>query len=389
MYPNNPSQKMSERWPWLRAQFPATAYFTYLNAAATCPIPKSVAGALAAYAHELSWQGEAAWSGWLLRVEEVRQKVARFINAQPEEIAFTQNTSTGINLLAELLGRDGAVLSNTLEFPAGTLPWLYRGVPMQFVKDKIGVLDPEDFATHEALQTQTIVLSQVQFSNGCRQNLSHFAAIKQHRNLIVCGSQSVGAFGIDVQRDGVDALVTSGHKWLCAGFGAGFVYIKKSILQQKLPQSIGWLSVENPFLFENRWVPRLLDSNKRSELGCPSFAPIFALGAAIDLISSIGISAIEERVLALNTYLTDCLQREGFTVLSPLGEHRSGETLCIIYEPTKAAAFLREQRILVTEKPQGIRISTHFFNNEEDIHKLIAALKQYQSDARQNYVEVF
>jgi cysteine desulfurase / selenocysteine lyase len=369
---------MTEKWSWARSQFPAAEQVTYLNAAATCPLSRHVVETISGYAQELSFRGEGVWEGWLSRVEEVRQKVARFINAHPDEIAFTQNTSTGINLLADLLGSDGAVLSNVLEFPAGTLPWLHRGVSMQFIKDREGVLYPEDFATPEALQTKTIVLSQVQFSNGCRQNLSQFAAVKQHRNLIVCGSQSLGAFAVDVQRDGVDALVTSGHKWLCAGFGAGFVYVNRRLIEEKTPQAIGWLSVKEPFLFENQRVNALLGSNRRSELGCQNFAPIFALGAALDFLSSLRLAEIEERVLALNQYLTDCLQREGFIVLSPLGAHRSGEVLCSLPAPARAVAFLREHKVSVTEKPQGIRISTHFFNNEEDVHRLLEVLRRYR-----------
>ena len=89
---------------------------------------------------------------------------------------------------------------------------------------------------------------------------------------------------------------------------------------------MGWLSGENPYAFDNRQM-RILASNARSELGCPAFGPIFALGAAVEYLDGIGKDAIAERVLSLNSYLTTRLSDASFEVLSPGGEHRSGQTL--------------------------------------------------------------
>ncbi|MEE8218518.1 MAG: aminotransferase class V-fold PLP-dependent enzyme, partial [Vicinamibacteria bacterium] len=193
------------------------------------------------------------------------------------------------------------------------------------------------------------------------------------RHLVVCASQSLGAFPVDVRRSRIDALATAGHKWLGAGFGAGFCFIRKELLERRPPRAIGWLSGEDPFGFDNRQI-RILHSNARSEMGCPSFGPIDALGAAVDYLSGIGQDAIAERVLALNMYLTLRLDRAGFEILSPGGNHRSGETLVRLQEPPRACAFLLERAIYVTEKPEGVRISTHFYNDEADVDACVDAL---------------
>jgi selenocysteine lyase/cysteine desulfurase len=220
----------------------------------------------------------------------------------------------------------------------------------------------------------------VQFSNGCRQDLNAFGAIKGPRQLVVCGSQAVGAFGVDVKASGIDALASSGHKWLCAGYGAGFLYVSRALLDGHPPRSIGWLSVRDPFRFDNARYELLPDA-LRYELGCPSFAGIFALGAAVDYLSGLGIPAITARVLALNTMLTDGLAREGFSVLSPGGEHRSGQTLVEVEDPPQAAAYLKDRGILVTEKAQGLRISTHFYNSEADVEVCVRSLVEYRKGA--------
>jgi selenocysteine lyase/cysteine desulfurase len=133
------------------------------------------------------------------------------------------------------------------------------------------------------------------------------------------------------------------------------------------------MSGEDPFAFDLQHC-KVLASNRRTELGCPPFAQIFALGAAVEFLAGIGAAAIAERVLGLNMYLTARLGRAGFEVLSPGGEHRSGETLCVVPEPARAYAFLKEKGVAVTPKPEGLRIATHFFNDERDVDLCVEAL---------------
>jgi selenocysteine lyase/cysteine desulfurase len=345
----------------------------YLNAAATSPTPRPVREAAERFYRELEEEGDRAWDSWLERREEVRGKVARFVGAEADEIAFVPNASTGMNLIVDLLEGDGAVLSDELEFPAVTLPWIHRGVHVHFMPAVEGILRLESFARAQAPRAATIAISHVQFSNGCRQDLDAFGALKEGRHLVVAGSQSVGAFPVDVRRSGIDALVTGGHKWLCAGYGGGFLYIRRELLEMRPPRAIGWMSVEDPFAFDNR-RPRVVVSNRRSEMGCPPFPSIFALGAAIDYLNGLGADAIAERVLALNMYLTFQLGREGFEVLSPGGEHRSGETLVGVDAPARFRRFLQSRGVYVTEKPEGLRIATHFYNNEHDVDVCVKAL---------------
>jgi selenocysteine lyase/cysteine desulfurase len=363
---------MSSAWMEARAEFPALARHVYLNAAAASPIPRPVRAAVERFTRELEQDGDLHWDAWLERLERARGAVARLLGADPDEIAFVPNTSTGINAIADLLERDGPVLSDTLEFPTVTLPWVHRGVPVHLVEPRCGVLHPADFVEGVAPEAATVLVSHVQFSNGCRQDLRTFGALKGSRHLVVCASQSAGAFPIDVRAHGIDALATAGHKWLCAGYGAGALFVSRSLLARP-PRTIGWMSVERPFAFDNRRYD-LLRSARRYELGCPAFGPILALGAAAEFLLGLGIEAIAERVLALNTYLTDQLAASGIAVLSPGGPSRSGETLCAVANPSSAVARLRERGVHVTEKPEGLRIATHFYNTEEDIDRAIAAL---------------
>ncbi|MCM2256331.1 MAG: aminotransferase class V-fold PLP-dependent enzyme [Vicinamibacteria bacterium] len=365
-------------WEDLRRDFPALADNVYLNSAAAGPTPRPVREAVHAYYRELEEGGDRSWDAWLERREQIRSEVAAFVGADDDEIAFVNNTSEGMNVLADLLAADGGVLTNELEFPTVTLPWVHRGAAVHFQPAIEGLVLPDLYTEAQSPRSTTLLLSHVQFSNGCRQDLARFGAIKGDRRFVVCASQSAGAFPIDVGRDDVDALACSGHKWLCAGYGAGFLHVSRALWAHHAPRAVGWLSMQDPFRFDNHNV-RLLPSARRFELGCPAFAGIFALGAALRYLQAIGIGAIATRVLEINAYLVARLQAKGFDVLSPQGEHQSGQTLVAVAEPERAVAFLAERSVMVTPKPEGLRIATHFFNNEEDVDACVRALLEYRS----------
>lgn len=120
------------------------------------------------------------------------------------------------------------------------------------------------------------------------------------------------------------------------------------------------------------------DAAARAELGCPHFAGMFALGASIDLLMEVGMHHVQDRALELNKSLTDRLKEQGWTVLSPLDDEgtRSAETLVAADNPAALVQKLGRDKIIVTEKPQGIRVATDFFNNEADIDQLLDALRR-------------
>jgi cysteine desulfurase / selenocysteine lyase len=233
-------------------------------------------------------------------------------------------------------------------------------------------------------RTGTISLSHVQYSNGFRIDLERLGQHKANHALVVNAAQSAGVFEIDVKRMNIDALCATGHKWMLAGYGSGFVYLSRELLARSKPRAIGWLSVEDPYADRNNVIHLRHDAAARAELGCPHFAGMFALGAAAELMMEIGTSNIQERALSLNHYLTESLLAAGLTVLSPLGAEsaRSAETLVATENPAATVAQLAERGVIVTEKPQGIRVATHFFNDEGDIDQLIEALRFCQNHLR-------
>nr|MBA3243076.1 aminotransferase class V-fold PLP-dependent enzyme [Acidobacteriota bacterium] len=259
-------------WGRVRADFPVTGRTAYLNSAGAGPVPTCVLEAAKEFYSETLVSGDRLWEEWLRRREIARASVARLINAEPDEIGFTTNTSSGMNLIVDALEGAGEVVSCELEFPVSTIPWMHRGVRVHLVEATEGELRTEDVLGATSERTGVICLSHVQYSNGFRADLEALGANKRHHTFVVNASQSAGVFPLDVKRMRIDALCSTGHKWMLAGYGSGFVYLSRELLARARARTISWMGVEDPFAMRNDSYRARTDAAGRAEQGCPHFA---------------------------------------------------------------------------------------------------------------------
>jgi selenocysteine lyase/cysteine desulfurase len=170
---------------------------------------------------------------------------------------------------------------------------------------------------------------------------------------------------------------------MLSSFGIGAIYVKKKHLRD--------LKFNPPFFsqsgqkrrenFDNNMKLDISNTATRFDLGTPHFPNIVALNAAIKYISRIGIKQIERHVLSITDYLIDKLQNLNLEILSPIEEkkYRSG---IIVFKPKKrkpidiVLELQKRKKIIVSARGKGIRVSPHFYNNEDDIDKLVTALKR-------------
>src|SRR6266536_4209854 len=193
-------------WSDIRKRFPVTERAAYLNSAAAGPVSIASQAAAAGYSEKMMRNGDVHWNRWLADREAVRQKVADYLNAEPEEIAFTTNTSQGMNVIVDALEDRGEVISSELEFPVTTRPWMHRRIPVHLLPAREGEVRSQDIQGAMTNKTGIIALSHVQFSNGFRLDPAAAGDIKGAHALVINASQSAGAFEIDVKRRKVDAL---------------------------------------------------------------------------------------------------------------------------------------------------------------------------------------
>src|SRR5690242_1720867 len=191
-------------WAEIRKQFPVMNRLAYLNSAAAGPVSIAAHAAATGYYQKMMSDGDVHWNRWLADREATRVRLAKFINAEPDEIAFTTNTSSGMNLIIDALEERGEVISSELEFPVTTLPWMHRRIPVHLLPAGDGEVRMPQIRDAMTPNTGTIALSHVQFSNGFRIDLQELGRAKGDHALVVNASQSAGAFEIDVKRMQID-----------------------------------------------------------------------------------------------------------------------------------------------------------------------------------------
>jgi selenocysteine lyase/cysteine desulfurase len=378
-------------WNKLRDEFPITKKYAYLANAAIAPIPMPVYNEVSKFYQDILNHGQTLWDEWEAKMEQTRDLYAKFIGADNrEEIAFTHSTSEGMNIIAHMLSDKGIVVSNELEFPSSNLPWLNKNTDnIRFVKatddNKILI---EDIAkmVDQSSKTKTVVISHVQYSTGFKQDLKELGKLTKQKGLyfVVNPTQSLGALYFNVKDFGIDFMASNGHKWILSSFGIGAIYIKRKYLrdvEKFRPPFFSQFGQKRRENFDNNMKMNMSNTATRFELGTPHFQNIIALNAAIRYISKIGIRHIEKRILNLTDYLINNLQNMNLQILSPIEEkkYRSG---IILFKPRKKKSadivmeLEKKNRIIVSARGKGIRVSTHFYNNEEDVDRLIAGLKR-------------
>jgi cysteine desulfurase/selenocysteine lyase len=384
---------MPRNWSRFRDDFPIINKYVYLANAAISPIPISVYNEVSTFYQQVLNHGGTLWDEWATKFEETRDLYAKFIGADSrEEIAFTHSTSEGMNIIAHLLSDKGVVISNELEFPSSNLPWLNNRNTndIKFVGardgNKILIEDIEKMIEDNDRKKKTVVTSHVQYSTGFRQDLEDLGKLTRQKGIyyVVNATQSLGALYFNVKDFGVDFMASNGHKWILSSFGIGAIYVNKKYLRnfEKFKPSFfsqsGQKRREN---FNNNTKLDVSNTATRFELGTPHFPNIIALNAAIKYISKIGISQIERRILNITDYLIDRLQNLNLEILSPIEEkkYRSG---IIVFKPKErnpldvVIELEKKKKIIVSARGNGIRVSPHFYNNEDDIDKLVTALKR-------------
>lgn len=370
----------SLRFVSVRSAFPFLKKYNYLNAASDCPMSTYAAEAGKHFFDEMLC-GQSVLTWWqhdFATVETNRDLLARFLNADREEVAFMTNSTEALNIPALFFkGQGGRVLTLKDEFPSSVYVFQHHGYPVDLVESlEDGTIPIESIERAIRPDTKILMVSHVQYSTGFRIDLEALSALCQKHGLIfiVDVAQSLGAFKIDVKKIPMDFLVFSGHKWLMSGYGSGGIYIqKKHLLPERFP-FIGWHSVKDPFAFDHQTMALRKEASVL-EVGCPPFANIFALGANLKFLMEIGLDAIQERVIFLTDFLQKKLDQHQIPIASTRDpQHRSGITMIPAPNPKELMQALLKEKIVVSVRGKGLRVSPHLYNLESDIEQFVEAL---------------
>ena len=369
-------------WTLFRSKFPALEGRCYLNTAGGGVMSRQVAASGIQYFNESVQDGDINWNRWLDRSETDRGDVATFVGASKAATSFLQNASLGLNIVARSLPASSHILAIRPEFPSCTTPFIRAGHAVSFVETAPpGYVDASMVSSAlESGSYDLFVLSSVQFANGFRADLESIGkTCRSHGTLfVVDATQSIGAFGIDLERDHIDALVFSGYKWATAGYGNA-VLATGGAWPSGIPPLVGWRSAKQAYDLENDRLD-MVPSGIGHEMGHPPFPGIFAMGEALRLLSEPPKGAISKRICSLSSYLREGLAEWGIESRSDqTPEHTSGITLALLEDAGAVKNYLQERNIWVTARHGGLRISVHAYNSTEDLDWLLRELGNLRS----------
>lgn len=364
----------------LRARFPALTDQLYFNFAGVAPTSTDVAAAARAFLDDLVVNGIRNEAQWERSAEAARASAAQIVGATPREIAFVRNTSHGLGLVAEgLPWREGDEVAAclSLEYPSNVYPWLHlrdRGVGVREIAARDGGVAVEAVAAALTPRTRLVAVSSAQYATGVPTDLAAIGALCRERGVLLCvdGIQTVGCVPVDVKAAGVHFLAADSHKWMLGVPGVGFLFVDESVLPRLRPVLVGWKSTTDAWNFDRAHFELRTDAAKLEE-GSPSYALVAGLGAALDLLLSVGVPAIAARVGELVDRLVVGLRQLGCDV-TPATAPRVG--IVTFTPPVGDARALHERLVAagasVSLRRGRIRVSPSFLNTEAEIDRLLA-----------------
>jgi len=376
-------------WDTLReAEFPVARHWAYFDHAAVAPLPRRAGAVVRAWTEEQERDGVVGWPAREQRLEAIRDRVARLLNADRDEIAFISSTTHGIGLIAEgYPWRPGDnVVTAAEEYPSNIYPWMNlagRGVDLRLVPSREGRIWLEDLTAAIDGRTRVLAISHVEFASGFRNDLDALAELCHARGvaLFVDAIQGLGPLRIDVRRTPLDFLAADGHKWLLGPEGAGLLYVRRDWIDRLRPIGVGWHSVVGSYNSPRNEF-QLKRSAQRWEGGSFNMPGLLGFGASLELFLELGPEAVSRRILDRAEAVRELARAAGWTVRgSPRERDRSAIVVleCADVDPDAAARELRRQGVVVSCRRGRLRVSPHLYNNHQDLDRLGAGLAGLRS----------
>jgi len=372
-----------------RNDFPGLREYIYLNSAAVGLLPQQTIAAIKEYLESERIYGNILWSEWEQRLDELRVLISRLIHSKShEEIAFTQNTSAGLNIVANgIKWKKGEnIVINDMEFPANIYPWQNQakkhGLDIRIAKSNNGKVPVEEYEKLIDDNTRVVAVSWVEFQNGFTHNLSEIAELSHEHGayFVVDGIQGLGMLTLDVQKENVDFFACGGSKWLISPIGTGFLYIKREYLEELDVTFAGWRSHKDPDSFSYAWFEPAKNA-KRFDGGSPNVIGAVGMNASINYLLNHNPQRVQEYDLYLAYYLVERLNElENIKILSPLNENGNPKSSIISFATTaknieKIHTNLKDHKIITSLRLGAIRVSIHLYNSRDDIDVLTEMLK--------------
>tara|TARA_R110001599_G_scaffold84130_2_gene226748 strand:+ start:171374 stop:172627 length:1254 start_codon:yes stop_codon:yes gene_type:complete len=323
------------------------------------------------------------WSGeWEEPIESVRQKTAKFLNADSDEISFPHNTTEVYNLLALglPLGSGDEVLFSNLNHAGASIPFHIhsekRGYSVKVfdipVDDLTNITKDDILDLYEAnitTRTKLVVIPHIDNTFGLRQPVKEITALARSKGVEFVSldtAQTMGMIPIDVKDLDIDVIGTSAHKWIQAPKGVSVAYFNKRIHQKLDPMWVTW--------GQKDWKD---SARKFEDYGTRNLPEVLTLGHSIDFQTNIDRSLKADKLKNLWKHAQNLCEQNSNTVWrSPSDWELSGSLFIVELKnekPSIVSKKLFQDKGFVFrpfDQHSTIRISPNLFNTTEELDQL-------------------
>jgi len=355
----------------------------YFNHAATGPFSKNVLSIVNEYLLQRSETDIDNFPELVKVAGETKNYLCRMLNCKADRIAFVDNTSNGLNILAQGIKwkKGDSIILNNLEFPSNVYPFLNlekEGIKVEFVKSKNGIVSADDIINSIKPSTRLISISFVQFLTGYKADLEKIGNVCREKGIIfsVDAIQGLGAFTLDIEKNKIDFISCGTAKWLLGMQGLALIYISEKLQHALQPKYVGWLSVENAsdHLDYNLKLKKTADALQG---GTVNALGVFGLLPSLKLFSDFGYKNVGERIIDNSTHFMKKLVDVG---IHPILENCEEENLSGIVSfkhenSTMIFKELEKKKIYCSVREGMVRLSPHFYNTKEEIDIVVDEIK--------------
>ncbi len=361
-------------WKEVRAEFPALSGRTFLNTATYGQTPRCAVEAMHKHLARRDEHACTDFLSWFDDMDRIRGLCAQLIHCEASDIAFIHNASIGLstflNGLTWNVGDEVLTVEN--EFPNN----LYQRPILARAGVRFRVVPFASLRPSLTERTRVVILSSLNYGTGFRAPVETLGPELKSRGILlyVDGTQGCGALQYDMRLIQPSAFAVDGYKWMLTPNGGGFLYVNPTLRPSLVPSIAGWRSDLNWRQVNNlnHGDPVFSDDAERYEGGQLVFPSLYAMGAVLELMLQVGPEAIEARALDLADRTRAVLLEGG---ASNVNEDRSPIVSAAFEGDAGALAVrLKERGVIVSARHGRLRVSPHFYNNEQDIDQLAMAL---------------
>jgi selenocysteine lyase/cysteine desulfurase len=373
-----------------RAQFPSLADTVHLASCSQGAASLRLIAALQEFGWSLRSHG-APWDCWMEQVGTARQLFAGLIGASPDEVAIVSCASEGAYQAASVTGwrRRPVIVCSDLEFPSIAHVWLAqqrRQARVRFVPGEDSAAAAAGYAAAIGEDTGLVSVPLVSYRGGHRLPVREIAgaAHAAGARVFVDAYQAAGVLAVSVRELDCDYLVAGALKYLLGIPGLAFLYCRGGAAGDLPPELTGWFGRADPFAFDPRALD-FADSARRFETGTPSIPSAYGAVAGMTTLREAGTDAsgIERYVTGLAASCARALAAQGERILSPAGAAPPGPQAAIADDdPAALAEFLAARRIVTSPRGNMLRLSFHYYNNEQDVAAVTEAIGSYRARQR-------